>query len=260
MSTSTTSTVTTRDTIERTDQATIVDRETLTPRGGAPVPADSQRMVLPVQGMTCASCVSHVEKALAQVPGVRKVAVNLATESAAVEGIGLDAGALRTAVGAAGAAAGAGVAAGTAQMNTGLAQANTHAGGLRQTMIGLAQVWASMKIKDALVGSATGAIEYEKSQARASTAGLSAGDIAHFIAANLSEDRFTGYLTDPDRRLLAVRADDPAPAPAIDPGQHAFLHEGRVKVPRSKRHQSDGVHRRFRHFVEFERNLSSPAK
>ncbi|MGE5161469.1 MAG: heavy metal translocating P-type ATPase [Betaproteobacteria bacterium] len=59
-------------------------------------------MVLPVQGMTCASCVAHVEKALAQVPGVRKVAVNLATESAAVEGVGLDAAALSGAVGAAG--------------------------------------------------------------------------------------------------------------------------------------------------------------
>jgi Cu+-exporting ATPase len=59
-------------------------------------------MVLPVQGMTCASCVAHVEKALAQVPGVRKVAVNLATESAAVEGAGLDAAALQGAVGAAG--------------------------------------------------------------------------------------------------------------------------------------------------------------
>ncbi len=59
-------------------------------------------MVLPVQGMTCASCVAHVEKALAQVPGVRRVAVNLATESAAVEGAGLDAAALTGAVSAAG--------------------------------------------------------------------------------------------------------------------------------------------------------------
>ncbi|MGZ8273707.1 MAG: copper ion binding protein, partial [Burkholderiaceae bacterium] len=59
-------------------------------------------MVLPVEGMTCASCVAHVEKALAKVPGVRKVAVNLATESAAVEGAGLNAAALQGAVGAAG--------------------------------------------------------------------------------------------------------------------------------------------------------------
>ncbi|SOY55577.1 copper transporting P-type ATPase [Cupriavidus taiwanensis] len=37
---------------------------------------------LPVEGMTCASCVGRVEKALAKVPGVREVAVNLATEAA----------------------------------------------------------------------------------------------------------------------------------------------------------------------------------
>src|SRR3954471_19239667 len=40
---------------------------------------------LPIEGMTCASCVARVEKALARVPGVRSAAVNLATETAAVE-------------------------------------------------------------------------------------------------------------------------------------------------------------------------------
>jgi Cu+-exporting ATPase len=59
---------------------------------------DSARVVLPVRGMTCASCVAHVEKALAKSAGVQKVAVNLATESAAVEGRGLDLAALRAAV------------------------------------------------------------------------------------------------------------------------------------------------------------------
>lgn len=60
---------------------------------------DAARVVLPVHGMTCASCVAHVEKALAAVPGVRKVAVNLATESAAVEGAAAgDVAALRAAV------------------------------------------------------------------------------------------------------------------------------------------------------------------
>lgn len=38
----------------------------------------------PVEGMTCASCVSRVEKAIGKVPGVSQVAVNLATESASV--------------------------------------------------------------------------------------------------------------------------------------------------------------------------------
>ncbi|MBB4844576.1 Cu+-exporting ATPase [Paucibacter oligotrophus] len=41
---------------------------------------------LPVEGMTCASCVGRVEKALKALPGVRSVQVNLATETASVEG------------------------------------------------------------------------------------------------------------------------------------------------------------------------------
>ena len=39
---------------------------------------------LAIEGMTCASCVGRVEKALAQVPGVRQTTVNLATERARV--------------------------------------------------------------------------------------------------------------------------------------------------------------------------------
>ncbi|WP_243295448.1 heavy metal translocating P-type ATPase [Geothrix mesophila] len=39
-----------------------------------------------VTGMTCASCVRHVEKALATTPGVRTASVNLATATATVEG------------------------------------------------------------------------------------------------------------------------------------------------------------------------------
>ena len=40
---------------------------------------------LPIAGMTCASCVTRVEKALKNVPGVTGAAVNLATESATVQ-------------------------------------------------------------------------------------------------------------------------------------------------------------------------------
>src|SRR5689334_19107698 len=38
----------------------------------------------PVEGMTCASCVRRVEKAIAAVPGVSQASVNLATERADV--------------------------------------------------------------------------------------------------------------------------------------------------------------------------------
>ncbi len=45
----------------------------------------TKQMTLPVQGMTCASCVGHVERALSGVPGVSRASVNLATEKATVE-------------------------------------------------------------------------------------------------------------------------------------------------------------------------------
>nr|WP_297352985.1 heavy metal translocating P-type ATPase [uncultured Caldimonas sp.] len=43
---------------------------------------------LPVTGMTCASCVTRVEKSLKKVPGVTDVSVNLATEEAYVQSNG----------------------------------------------------------------------------------------------------------------------------------------------------------------------------
>ena len=42
------------------------------------------RMALPITGMTCAACVSHVSEALERVDGVEGVAVNLASERAAI--------------------------------------------------------------------------------------------------------------------------------------------------------------------------------
>lgn len=43
-------------------------------------PATAAVLSLPVHGMSCASCVGRVEKAVRQVPGVAEVSVNLATE------------------------------------------------------------------------------------------------------------------------------------------------------------------------------------
>ena len=48
-------------------------------------------LTLQIEGMTCASCVSRVEKALAAVPGVLAASVNLATEQAQVTLAGRDA-------------------------------------------------------------------------------------------------------------------------------------------------------------------------
>ena len=52
---------------------------------GAGYDVASQTIDLGVEGMTCASCVSRVEKAIAAVPGVASSAVNLATERATVK-------------------------------------------------------------------------------------------------------------------------------------------------------------------------------
>lgn len=46
---------------------------------------DTKKISLPIEGMTCASCVARVEKALSNTPGVKSVSVNLATEKATVE-------------------------------------------------------------------------------------------------------------------------------------------------------------------------------
>ena len=49
------------------------------------LPATATTIELDINGMTCASCVSRVEKALAKVPGVTRATVNLATERATVD-------------------------------------------------------------------------------------------------------------------------------------------------------------------------------
>ena len=76
--------------------------EEATVRAGAPVDASvlaeavrkagydvpTQESRLQIGGMTCASCVARVEKALLRVPGVTKASVNLATETATIEALG----------------------------------------------------------------------------------------------------------------------------------------------------------------------------
>jgi Cu+-exporting ATPase len=56
-------------------------------KAGYEVPADS--IPLSISGMTCASCVTRVEKALKKVPGVSDASVNLATEKALVTAVGV---------------------------------------------------------------------------------------------------------------------------------------------------------------------------
>ena len=48
------------------------------------IKTESETLDIGIGGMTCASCVARVEKALKKLPGVDMVTVNLATESARI--------------------------------------------------------------------------------------------------------------------------------------------------------------------------------
>ena len=52
----------------------------------AAVPVATGPVEIAIEGMTCASCVGRVERALKEVPGVTQAVVNLATEKASVQG------------------------------------------------------------------------------------------------------------------------------------------------------------------------------
>jgi P-type Cu+ transporter len=54
------------------------------PLPAQPAPISAGHLNLPIEGMTCASCVGRVERSLARVPGVSEANVNLATERAQV--------------------------------------------------------------------------------------------------------------------------------------------------------------------------------
>ena len=53
----------------------------MTSQPAAPQPIE---IILPIEGMTCASCVNRIERFLKKTPGVEEAAVNLATEKATV--------------------------------------------------------------------------------------------------------------------------------------------------------------------------------
>ncbi|MCI0346041.1 MAG: heavy-metal-associated domain-containing protein, partial [Chloroflexi bacterium] len=49
-----------------------------------PGPASGAELTLPIEGMSCASCVNRIERFLTKTPGVTEAAVNLATEQATI--------------------------------------------------------------------------------------------------------------------------------------------------------------------------------
>jgi Cu+-exporting ATPase len=50
-----------------------------------PVGKEFETVIIPIEGMSCASCVTKLEQGIAAVPGVKSAAVNLATEKATVD-------------------------------------------------------------------------------------------------------------------------------------------------------------------------------
>ena len=63
---------------------TVYVRDFAPPSSGAGYTVPTEEALLPIEGMTCASCVRRVEKCCAKLPGVESAAVNLATEQATV--------------------------------------------------------------------------------------------------------------------------------------------------------------------------------
>ena len=64
----------------------------------SPSPSTDAELQFAVSGMTCASCVNRVERALRKVPGVEQAEVNLAAETATVRAPGVGADALVAAI------------------------------------------------------------------------------------------------------------------------------------------------------------------
>lgn len=86
--------------IKMADSAVLPKVQQAITRAGYTTPEAT--VVLQIEGMTCASCVGRVERALTKVPGVLQASVNLATESAQVRWLGSEPSLLLAAIEAAG--------------------------------------------------------------------------------------------------------------------------------------------------------------
>ncbi|PAJ81315.1 heavy metal translocating P-type ATPase [Burkholderia ubonensis] len=80
------------------DAADTSERHADEPAPTSPAAPATAPIELEIEGMTCASCVARVEKALAGVPGVTRASINLATERATVDAAGVPASRLADAV------------------------------------------------------------------------------------------------------------------------------------------------------------------
>ncbi|HZT97309.1 MAG TPA: heavy metal translocating P-type ATPase [Chloroflexota bacterium] len=72
--------------VVRGTEGSLCEDPTLVQNGGSTGPVSEEPIELNITGMTCASCVRRVERALSKVEGVAAASVNLATETATVQG------------------------------------------------------------------------------------------------------------------------------------------------------------------------------
>ena len=144
-----------------------------------------ERLTLRVDGMTCASCVLHVENALKQLPGVSLAQVNLATETATVD---YDPGAatpqdLAEAVNDAGYSAGTD----TITLNIGgmtCASCVLHVENALKQLPGVSLAQVNLATEQATVQYLGGAVAVEQLRAAVVAAGYSAEDAAQESAAD----------------------------------------------------------------------------
>jgi Cu+-exporting ATPase len=185
-----------------------------------PVSAGSH-LSLPIEGMTCASCVSHVEKAIAKTPGVQRVSVNLATERAEIAFEGApDVGAIVHAVDRAGYA----VPEHTTELRVdGMTCAScvAHIERALAKVPGVTSVSVNLATEKAVVRHAAGAVSIEALEQAVRDAGYEPRrlTVAQAGAANSQEDKRAREFAEL-RRSLVIAAALTAPVVVLEMGSH----------------------------------------
>jgi P-type Cu+ transporter len=187
-----------------------------------PNPASAgSNLSLPIEGMTCASCVAHVEKAIAKTPGVQRVSVNLATERAEIAFKGApDVGAIVRAVDGAGYA----VPEHTTELGVdGMTCAScvAHIERALAKVAGVTSVSVNLATEKAVVRHAAGAVSIEALEQAVRDAGYQPRrlTVAQAGAANSQEDKRAREFAEL-RRSLVIAAALTAPVVVLEMGSH----------------------------------------
>ncbi|MDO9428990.1 MAG: heavy metal translocating P-type ATPase [Methylobacterium sp.] len=183
-----------------------------------PSPASpSRRLDLPVTGLSCASCVGRVERALAALPGASEVAVNLATGRASLHLAGADADAAVAAIVRAGYA----VPEATTVVEVGGLSCASCVGRVERALAGVPGVTAAsvnLATGRATVRHAEGAVAFENLAEAVRRAGYEPAPVSGGAAPERGERWAAESVT--VRRDLVAASVLSAPIVAIDMGGH----------------------------------------